>query len=319
MKKILVSYTLPEEGIKPLKKHFEVISPTDKHSFSREEILEKIPEVDGYLAINVSVDADIIDAASNLKIIANYGVGYDSIDVEYATQKGIIVTNTPTAVTEATAETAFGLMLAVLRNITYCDRKLRSDDSDFIWGMLQQHTGHSIYGKTLGIVGLGRIGRAVARRAVTFGMNTLYYQRNRLFDHFERQVSARYVSLDELLEQSDVVSLHTPLTESTHHLLGAAELDKMKPSAYLINTARGPVIDEQALIKRLQTGKLAGAGLDVFEEEPHIPDELLQLENVVLTPHIGTETIEARIAMAHEAALNLVTFFEGTPPPHQVN
>ncbi len=132
-------------------------------------------------------------------------------------------------------------------------------------------------------------------------------------------MSARYVSLDELLEQSDVVSLHTPLTESTHHLLGAAELDKMKPSAYLINTARGPVIDEQALIERLQTGKLAGAGLDVFEEEPHIPDELLQLENVVLTPHIGTETMEARIAMAHEAALNLVTFFEGTPPPHQVN
>ncbi len=319
MKKILVSYTLPEAGLKPLKQYFDVIYPTDKSSFSREEILEKIPEVDGYLAVNVSVDADVIDAASNLKIIANYGVGYDSIDVEYATQKGIIVTNTPTAVTEATAETAFGLMLSVLRNITYCDRKLRSGDSDSIWGMLQQHTGHSLYGKTLGIIGLGRIGQAVARRAITFGMNILYYQRNRLFDHFEWQSSARYVSLDELLKQSDVVSLHTPLTESTHHLLGATELAKMKPSAYLINTARGPVVDERALIERLQTGKLAGAGLDVFEEEPHIPDELLQLENVVLTPHIGTETIEARIAMAHEAVLNLVTYFEGTTPPHKVN
>lgn len=319
MNKILVSYTLPEEGLRPLKEQFEVIYPTNKHRFSREEIMEKIADVDGYLAINVGVDAEIIDAAPNLKIIANYGVGYDSIDVDYATEKGIVVTNTPTAVTEATAETAFGLMLSLLRNITYCDRKLRGGDADFVWGMLQQHTGHSLYGKTLGIIGLGRIGQAVARRAVTFGMRTLYYQRNRLFDHFEWQTSARYVSLDELLEQSDIVSLHTPLTESTHHLLGGTELDKMKSSAYLINTARGAVVDEQALIERLQSGRLAGAGLDVFEEEPHIPDELLQLNNVVLTPHIGTETIEARIAMAHEAALNLVTFFEGTNPPNQVN
>ncbi|WKN43533.1 NAD(P)-dependent oxidoreductase [Tunicatimonas pelagia] len=319
MKKILVSYTLPEEGLKPLKEHFEVIYPTDKYRFSREEILDKIAEVDGYLAVNVSVDAEIIDAAAALKIIANYGVGYDSIDVDYATQQGIVVTNTPTAVTEATAETAFGLILSLLRNITYCDRKLRNGDPGFTWGMLQKHTGSSLYGKTLGIIGLGRIGQAVARRAITFGMNILYYQRNRLFDHFERLSSARYVPLEELLTQSDVVSLHTPLTESTRHLLGAAELDRMKPSAFLINTARGPVVDEQALIHRLQTGKLAGAGLDVYEEEPHIPNELLQLENVVLTPHIGTETIEARIAMAHEATLNLLTFFEGKNPPHQVN
>ncbi|MEM6841448.1 MAG: NAD(P)-dependent oxidoreductase [Bacteroidota bacterium] len=319
MTKVLVSYTLPEAGLTPLKENFEVIYPTHKKKFSREEILAKIPEVDGYLAVNVAVDAEVIDAASNLKIIANYGVGYDSIDVDYATQKGIIVTNTPTSVTEATAETAFGLMLSVLRNITYCDRKLRNQDPDFTWGMLQRHTGHSLYGKTLGIIGLGRIGQAVARRAVASGMRMLYYQRNRIFDFFERHASARYVSLDELLEQSDIVSLHVPLNESTHHLLGANELAKMKPSAYLINTARGPVVDEQVLIKQLQTGKLAGAGLDVYEEEPHIPEELLQLDNVVLTPHIGTETIEARVAMAQEAAMNLVTYFSGKTPPHQVN
>ena len=319
MTKVLVSYTLPEEGLIPLKEHVEVIHPTDKRRFSREEILAKIPEVDGYLAVNVSVDADLIDPASNPKTIAHYGVGYYCTAVESATQKGNIVTNTPTPVTEATAETAFGLMLSVLRNITYCDRKLRNQDSDFIWGMLQKHTGHSLYGKTLGIIGLGRIGQAVARRAVASGMRMLYYQRNRIFDYFERHSSARYVSLDELLEQSDVVSLHVPLNESTHHLLGANELAKMKPSAYLINTARGPVVDEQALIRRLQEGKLAGAGLDVYEEEPYIPEELLQLENVVLTPHIGTETFEARVAMAKEAAMNLITYFSGKIPPHQVN
>ncbi|MEM9675192.1 MAG: NAD(P)-dependent oxidoreductase [Bacteroidota bacterium] len=319
MTKILVSYTLPEEGLKPLKDNFDLVFPTEKKKFSREEILEKIADVDGFMAVNVAVDSEIMDAASNLKIIANYGVGYDNIDVEYATQRGIVVTNTPTAVTEATAETAFGLMLSLMRNITYCDRKLRIGDNDFVWGMLQQHTGHSLYGKTLGIIGLGRIGRAVARRAVTFGMNMLYYQRNRLFDYFEREVSATYAPLHDLLAQSDVVSLHIPLNDSTRHLLGADELAKMKSSAYLINTARGPVVDEQALIRQLQEGKLGGAGLDVFEEEPHIPEEFFTMENVVLTPHIGTETIEARIAMAQEAALNLITFFGGKLPLHQVN
>lgn len=318
MTKILVSYTLPEEGLEPLKQHFEVVYPKNKHRFSPEEIMDEIKDADGYLAVNTAVDSEVIDAAAQLKIIANYGVGYDSIDVEYATQKGITVTNTPTAVTEATAETAFGLMLSLLRNITYCDRQLRGDRSDFTWGMLQKHTGHSLYGKTLGIIGMGRIGRAVARRAVTFGMNNVYYQRHRLFDNFERAVSATYLPLEELLAQSDIVSLHTPLTESTHHLLGARELDMMKPSAYLVNTARGPVVDESALIERLQSKKLAGAALDVFEEEPHIPDALLNMENVVLTPHIGTETIEARIAMAHEAAMNLITYFSGKTPPHVV-
>ena len=318
MPKILVPYTLPEEGLKPLREHFEVVYPSDKRAFSAEEILEQIADVDGYLAINVPVNAETIDAASKLKIIANYGVGYDSIDVDYATEKGITVTNTPTAVTEATAETAFGLMLSLMRNITYCDRKLRGDRSDFTWGMLQKHTGHSLHGKTLGIIGMGRIGRAVARRAITFGMRIVYYQRHQLFEHFENEVSATYLPLNELLEQADIVSLHTPLTEATHHLLGAEELERMKPGAFLINTARGPVIDEQALIRQLQAGKLGGAALDVFEEEPHISEELLTMDNVVLTPHIGTETIEARIAMAHEATRNLITFFEGKTPPHVV-
>lgn len=318
MPKILVSYTLPNEGLHLLRENFEVIHPTNSTKFTREEILKNISEVEGYLAVNVAVDAEIIDAAPNLKVIANYGVGYDNIDVEYATRKGITVTNTPTAVTEATAETAFGLMLSVLRNITYCDRKLRAGDQSFVWGMLQKHTGRSLYGKTLGIIGMGRIGRAVARRAITFGMKVIYYQRNQIFEIFEREVGARYLTLDELLKKADIVSLHVPLNESTHHLLSAVELEKLKPSAYLINTARGPIVDEQALIKRLQEGKLAGAGLDVFEEEPHIPQELLALENVVLTPHIGTETLEARIAMAKEAALNIITYFDGKTPPHVV-
>ena len=318
MPTLLISYTLPEPSLRSLAEHFELIYPTEAQSFSSEEILEHIVKADAYLAVNVAVDRSVIDRGERLKIIANYGAGYDSIDVSYAAKKDIPVTNTPTAVTEATAETAFGLMLSLLRNITYCDRQLRHN-RDFVWGMLKSHTGRSLYGKTLGIVGMGRIGRAVARRAVVSGMRIIYHQRHPLFSGVEREVGAEYRSLNELLTEADVVSLHVPLTDSTHHLIDQAALNRMKPSAYLINTARGPVVDQAALIRHLQEGKLAGAGLDVFEEEPQVPEELLAMDNVVLTPHIGTETIEARMAMAAEAERNLVAFFAGDQPPNVVN
>ena len=318
MPTLLISYTLPEPSLRSLASHFDLIYPTEEASFSRDEILRHLGKADAYLAVNTAVDRALIARAERLKIIANYGAGYDDIDTDYAASRGIPVTNTPTAVTEATAEIAFGLMLSLLRNITFCDRQLRQD-KDFVWGMLKAHTGRSLYGKTLGLVGLGRIGRAVARRAVVSGMRVIYHQRHALFPALEREVGAEYRSLEALLAEADIISLHVPLTDGTHHLLGDAELRQMKPSAFLINTARGSVVDQAALIWHLQEGKIAGAGLDVFADEPRVPDELLALDNVVLTPHIGTETIEARMAMAAEAERNLVAFFNGDALPNRVN
>lgn len=318
MPTLLISYNLPEPSMQSLAEHFTLIHPTETQSFSREEILKHVVSVDAYLAVNTKVDRDIIDRAEKLKIIANYGAGYDDIDTKYAASRGIPVTNTPRAVTEATAEIAFGLMLSLLRNITFCDRQLRGN-AEFEWGMLKAHTGRSLYGKTLGIIGLGRIGKAVARRAIVSGMKVIYHQRHALFAGIEKEVSAEYRALDDLLEQADIVSLHVPLTSDTRHLIGEPQLRRMKPSSYLINTARGPVVDQDALIHYLQEGKLAGAGLDVFAEEPHVPAELLAMDRVIVTPHIGTETIEARIAMATEAQNNLMAFFNGDRPPNVVN
>ncbi len=317
MRKILVSYQVPEPALEGLKEDFELICPTNK-SFTYEEIAEKIVDCEALMAVNIKVDQPLIDQAKALKIIANYGAGYDNIDVAYATSKGIVVTNTPDAVAEATAELTFGLMSCLLRNIAFCDRQLRYNP-DFRWGMLLNYTGRSLYGKTLGIVGMGNIGRAVARRAVAAKMKIIYHNRHRIFDAFERELSADYVSLPELLQSADVVTLHTPLNDTTHHLIGQQELDMMKPDAYLINTSRGAVVDEEALVRQMKAGKLTGAALDVFEHEPSITDELLQMDNVLLTPHIGTETHEARIEMGQQAAANLLAFFQQKLPPNAVN
>jgi len=308
MPKILVSYRLPEAGLQALREKHTVIAPENLR-FSREQIMEHLPDCDALLSASLKVDREMIDRGSKLQVIANYGAGVDKIDVAYAKEKGLSVSNTPTAVTEATAELAFGLMHSLLRRITECDRHLRSDP-DFRWGMMREHIGHSLYGKTLGIVGLGKIGRALARRALAARMKILYHNRSPIFTKFEQESGATYTTLPELLQESDIVSLHTPLTDETHHMLDAQHLSMMKPSAFLVNTARGAVIDEQALVQRLQTGKLAGAALDVFEQEPKIPEALLKMDNVVLVPHIGTETIESRTEMAHEAVDNLLYFFE---------
>lgn len=316
MKKILISYQVPREGMEAFEQQFQVTYP-DTQSFTYEEVSGQIESYDGLMAVNMKVDRALIERAKNLQIIANYGAGYDSVDVAYAASKDITVTNTPDAVTEATAELAFGMMISLLRRISYCDRQLRQNP-DFSWGMLKGHTGRSLYGKTLGIVGMGRIGRAVARRAVASRMKVLYHNRHPLFEPLEHEAGARYASLPELLQAADIISLHTPLTKDSHHMIGRRELEMIKPSAFLINTARGPVVDEQALVMHLLSGKLAGAALDVFENEPHIKQALFAMDNVLLTPHIGTETIEARIEMAQEAAANLSAFFEGKTPPHVV-
>lgn len=305
-KKILITYNLPREGFAELTEHFELIFP-ENDSFSKTEVLERVAECDALLSMfNFVIDKEIIDAGKNLKIISNFGVGFNNVDFEYARHKGVMVTNTPDPVVEPTAEMAFALMLATARRVAECDRKLRDAASGLKWGVME-NLGVGLHGKTLGIVGLGRIGKSIARRAEAFGMKVVYHNRKET-----EAGNAKYCStLDELLYVSDFVSLNVPLTDETRHLIDADALKKMKPSAILINTARGPVVDEPALADALKNRTIRAAGLDVFENEPSVCPQLLALDNVVLAPHNGTATIDARIEMSRFAARNIVNFFDG--------
>lgn len=308
--KILVIAAIPREGLADLEQKCDLIYPTENFMFSDDEIQNHAREADGVLSVFTRpLTAEMLGQASRLKIIANFGVGYNNIDVAKATEMGVVVCNTPNAVTEPTAEMAFGLLLSLTRNIALTDRGLRTDPN-FKWGMME-NLGTGIFGKTVGIVGMGRIGQAFARRAIASGMKVIYFNRTRLSLEIEERYNCQRVSFDALLERSDVISLHCPLTSETQHLLDEAAMLKMKQGAIILNTSRGPVVDEKALVKYLKNGKLGGAGLDVFEHEPIITPELLTLNNVVMTPHNATGTIDTRIEIAHEAAENLLRFFEG--------
>lgn len=263
------------------------------------------------------IDREVLEAAPRLKVVANVAVGYDNIDLVAATARGIMVTNTPGVLTETTADLAFALILSVARRIVEADRFVRAGKFAG-WELLQPHLGVDVYGKILGIVGFGRIGRAVARRARGFDMEVLYYDELR-DEEAERELAAKFVPFEELLERSDFISIHVPLTEKTRHMFDANAFQKMKKGACLINTARGPVVDEAALVEALKQGKIRGAGLDVYEEEPRVHPELLELENVVLLPHIGSATTETRLKMALMAVENLVTALRGRVPPNLVN
>ena len=255
------------------------------------------------------VDAALLDAAGpQLRVVANVAVGYDNVDVRAAAERGVVVTNTPGVLTDATADLAIALMLMATRRLGEGERLIRAREP-WAWHM-EMLLGAGLQGRTLGIVGLGEIGSAVARRARAFGMRIAYHQRRRAAD----DQGARYVELGELLETADVVSLHLPLTPATRHLIGAEELRRMRPDAYLVNTARGPIVDEAALAAALRAGEIAGAALDVFEFEPEVDERLLDLENVVLVPHLGSATVETRTAMAVLAARNAVAVLRGDGP-----
>ena len=304
--KILVTYNLPRTPFNNLPADWELTFPQNEE-MPREEIIRLLPEYDVLLTIFHShspVDREIIDAGKRLRLISNYGVGYNNIDTAYAREKGIAVTNTPRSVCNPTAELAMALMLALARRVAECDRRIRTE-KESLWGTMK-NLGASLENKTLGIVGMGNIGKNVARKAEAFGMRVIYYNRRTEVSGYRR------VPLDTLLQEADFVSLHTPLTTETRHLIGARELSLMKPTAMLINTARGAVIDETALADALRQKRIAGAALDVFENEPHVTDVLYRLDNVVLTPHVGTGTIDTRIAMAEEALANIRNFFQGT-------
>lgn len=309
MKKILMGYNFKREGFVFLEDKFEVIYP-EKESFSLAEIIDRIVDVDVLVpSFSYQTDKNIIEVGRNLKLIANFGVGYNNIDVDYAASKGIAVTNTPQSVLEPTAELCFALILAAARKVAYFNHKLHNGIR-VDWSLYGE-LGMSLYGQTLGIYGMGRIGQAVARRAVASGMKIIYHNRSRLPKEIEDRYNAEFVDFDTLLTASDVITLNAPYTSETYHLMGEAEFRKMKNTAILVNTARGPLVDDEALIYALKMGEIYAAGLDVYPNEPKIPEGYFELDNVVLCPHAGTKTLAARIDMAAEVTKNIINFFEG--------
>ncbi|BBE31528.1 D-glycerate dehydrogenase [Tepiditoga spiralis] len=316
--KISITYKIPEKGINLLKEKYDVWTNEEDRALTKEELKKLASESDGMLTmLSDKIDKEVIDAGKNkLKIIANYAVGYNNIDFNYAKKSGIEVTNTPDVLTETTADLAWALMMAVSRRIVESDNFVR--EGRFNGWKPELFLGNDIYGKTLGVIGFGRIGQAFARRAKGFNMKVFYYKRNRLPSEKEKELGVEYLDLNELLKNSDFVSLHTPLTENTYHLLNKERLNLMKKTAYLINTARGPVVDEKYLVKILKENKIAGAGLDVYENEPKLTEGLKELKNVVLAPHIGSGTIETRNNMAEMAAKGIIKALNGEKPFNSV-
>jgi D-3-phosphoglycerate dehydrogenase len=315
--KVLSTHKLPEEGLRKLRESFDLIIPEGKH-FSYKDLEEKVQDVEVLIPVfGFEINEQLIEKGEKLKIIANFGVGFNNIDVDAATRNNIVVTNTPKTVIEPTAELAFGLLLSLTRRITELDHKLKNRE-EIKWEVMA-NLGHTLEKKNLGIIGMGNIGKSFAQKARAFGMNVCYYSKERISLSDEHLYQVAPVSFEDLIKESDVISLHVPLTEETHHMLDSEEFSKMKEGVYIINSSRGPVINEKALIEYLKNGKLGGAGLDVYEFEPKISKELLEMENVVLTPHIGTASLETRIEMAREVSLNILGFYKGEIPPNIVN
>ncbi|MCK4251506.1 D-glycerate dehydrogenase [candidate division WOR-3 bacterium] len=317
--KVLLTRLLPQDGIDLLEKHVELeINPEDK-IMPKEKIIDKIKDKDGLICLLTDkIDTEIIDAGENLKIIANYAVGFNNIDVEETTKRNIPVTNTPGVLTETTADLVFALILSTARKIVEADRFLRGGKFKGWAPML--FLGNDVYNKTLGIIGFGRIGRAVAQRAKGFHMKIIYHEPVRLSHDIEKEYNTEYKNFGDLLKESDFITIHTPLVESTHHLISEKEFSLMKKTAYLINAARGPIVDEKALVEALKERKIAGCALDVFEREPDVEKELITIPNTILVPHIGSASIETRTKMALIVAENVIAVLVNkTRPPNIVN
>jgi glyoxylate reductase len=318
MTKVFVTRALPPPGLDMLKEKYEVtVNPHDR-VLTKEEITSGVVDAEALVCLLTdAIDQDIIDAGKNLKIISNYAVGYNNIDFIYATERGIIVTNTPGVLSETTADLAFSLLVSAARRIPEGDRFMR--EGKFAGWAPELMLGTDIYGKTLGIIGLGRIGALVARRARGFDMKVLYNSATRK-PELEKELGIQFSEIEEILRESDFVSLHVPLTEKTKGLIGQKELGMLKPTTYLINTSRGEVVDEPALIETLKNRRIRGAALDVFWGEPtNVNPELYNLENVVLAPHMGSASHETRSKMAEMAAQAVIDAIEGRRPKHVVN
>lgn len=302
-----------------LEKYFELDVNDEDRVLPHAALCQRVKDKDGLLCLlNDRIDRTVIEAATRLRIIANYAVGFDNIDLETVNRRKIPVTNTPDVLTEATADLTMGLVISIARRIVEADRYLR--DGRFKGWAPELMLGSDIHGKTLGLIGMGRIGRAVAERAHGFSMRVLYHDPGRLSVDEERTRRVEYRTLEDLLKDADFVSVHVPLDERTKHLISAMQLGAMKKTAYLINTARGAIIDESALVRALKDGEIAGCALDVFENEPTVHADLIRMHNVVLVPHIGSASVEARTKMAFMACDNLIAVLvSGKRPPNIVN
>ena len=317
MAKVLVTRRIPEAGLELLRAHFEVILNEADRALTRAELLEAVRDVDGVLCLLTDrIDAEVMAAAARARGFANHAVGFDNIDLAEATRRRLPVANTPGVLTDATAEMAWTLLFAVARRIVESDGEMRAGRWGG-WGPLQ-FIGGDVTGRTLGVVGGGRIGQAFALKSRGFEMPVLYADEHPN-ETLERALGARRVALDELLGQADFVSVHVPLTPATRHLIDARALGLMKRTAYLINTSRGPVVDEAALVRALRAGTIAGAGLDVYEDEPRMAEGLAGLANAVLAPHTGSATVTARDNMALKAARNLIAMVAGECAPDCLN
>ncbi|SOC56811.1 2-hydroxyacid dehydrogenase [Ornithinimicrobium cerasi] len=316
MSRVVVTGRIPKPGLDILRRDgHEVVAWGSEEQQPREQLLEQVRGADALLTLlTEQVDAELLDAAGEqLQVVANVAVGHNNIDVPVCRERGVVATNTPGVLTDATADIAMALILMASRRLGEGERVIRSG-TPWQWGMFYL-LGSGLQHKTLGVVGLGGIGAATARRARAFGMNVVYSSRSQAPRELELELGAHRVDMDTLLATSDVISLHCPYTSSTHHLLSSEEFAAMKRTAYVVNTARGPVVDEAALVEALKAGEIAGAGLDVFEDEPAVHPGLLECENAVLVPHLGSATIETRTAMATLAADNAVAVLAGREPP----
>ncbi len=316
--KVFVTVRLPEEVLADIRSEHEVDAYDRDQPMDRARLLDSVGDLEGLLCtITDRIDDELLDRAPHLKMIANLAVGYDNIDLQAATSRGIPVSNTPGVVTDATADLTFALILASARRVVEGDQRVRAGRFRFFAPFI--FLGQEVSGKTLGIIGLGEIGKAVARRARGFDMRVLYHNRRRIPEAREKNLNVEYADMKSLFSKADFVSLHVPLTPETRHLVGPQELALMKPTAFLINASRGAVVDEKALVEALQQRVIAGAGLDVYENEPALAPGLTDPDNVVLLPHVGTATLETRTRMAHMAAQNLLTGLRGRTPPNCLN
>ncbi|MGQ2375692.1 2-hydroxyacid dehydrogenase family protein [Companilactobacillus zhachilii] len=319
MANVFITAAIPQAALKVLQNAgLNVESYTGSDLITKDELIKKVAGKDYLITpLSTQVDQDVIDADPQLKLIANYGAGFNNIDVKYAREKNIPVTNTPKVSTTSTAEVTTGLVISLSHRIVEGDKLMRT--TGFAGWAPLFFLGHELAGKTLGIFGMGQIGQAVAERMAAFDMKIIYTQRHQLTPEIEQKLNAKFVSMEELIKQSDVLTLHAPLTPETKHILGTEQFKQMKNSAYLINASRGPVIDEGALLTALQNHELAGAALDVYEKEPEVVAGFKKLDNVILTPHIGNATVEARDAMANIVANNVVLMNQGKAPLYVVN
>ena len=319
MKKVLITMQVPGPVVDELKKDFEIDYNDSLDFLDREDLIRRAKDAHALLVpLSEKIDKDIIEACDNLEIIANFGAGFDNIDIKAAADKNIVVTNAPAKFsTQSTAEIAIGLIIDIMRGITHGEDSLRA--GEFKGWKPTYGLGPSVAGKTLGIFGMGRIGQAVCKRAKAMEMDVIYHSRTRLDSEKEKELGATYVSFDDLVEKSDVISLNSSYSKDLHHLFDADVFKRMKKSAYLVNTSRGPIINEEALVKALAEKTIAGAGLDVYEFEPAVAEGLLKLDNVVLSPHLGNATIEAREEMGMIAARNIVLVLNGKNPINRVN